>query len=139
MSRSSLMISFLRLDQDLKSCEKNSEAVENYLSGKFMKIYTGHVNKVYCIIPTFSVTSEKYNVSGSEDHYLAFHTYGLCIPEKKAKIEGFLIGGEEQEQEEFQLMIILELRGKRSANHPKNTKDHIWRKGKSVDSDEEAD
>ncbi|KAK6141387.1 hypothetical protein DH2020_024878 [Rehmannia glutinosa] len=37
------------------------------LSGKFLKIYTGHVNRVYCIMPTFSVSGEKYIVSGSED------------------------------------------------------------------------
>ncbi|KAK6141341.1 hypothetical protein DH2020_024920 [Rehmannia glutinosa] len=43
-----------------------SEAME-LLSGKFLKIYTGHVNRVYCIMPTFSVSGEKYIVSGSED------------------------------------------------------------------------
>lgn len=40
----------------------------NYSTGKFLKIYTGHVNKTYCIQPTFSVTNGKYIVSGSEDH-----------------------------------------------------------------------
>ncbi|KAH6772772.1 Transducin/WD40 repeat-like superfamily protein [Perilla frutescens var. frutescens] len=39
----------------------------NYSTGKSLKIYTGHVNRVYCIIPTFSVTGAKYIVSGSED------------------------------------------------------------------------
>lgn len=34
---------------------------------KPLKQYTGHVNKVYCITPTFSVTNGKYIVSGSED------------------------------------------------------------------------
>lgn len=40
----------------------------NYSTGKFLKIYTGHANKVYCISSTFSVTNGKYIVSGSEDH-----------------------------------------------------------------------
>ncbi|KAL0459523.1 UNVERIFIED_CONTAM: COMPASS-like H3K4 histone methylase component WDR5B [Sesamum latifolium] len=40
----------------------------NYSAGKSLKIYSGHVNRVYCITPTFSVTGEKYIVSGSEDH-----------------------------------------------------------------------
>ncbi|KHN03803.1 WD repeat-containing protein 5 [Glycine soja] len=40
----------------------------NYGSGKCLKIYSGHVNRVYCITSTFSVTNGKYIVSGSEDH-----------------------------------------------------------------------
>ncbi|KAH0633748.1 hypothetical protein KY284_036534 [Solanum tuberosum] len=39
----------------------------NYSSGKFIKSYAGHVNRVYCITSTFSVTNGKYIVSGSED------------------------------------------------------------------------
>lgn len=39
----------------------------NYSAGKSLKVYTGHVNRVYCITPTFSVTAGKYIVSGSED------------------------------------------------------------------------
>ncbi|KAF4399370.1 hypothetical protein G4B88_022453 [Cannabis sativa] len=39
----------------------------NYSTGKFLKIYSGHVNKTYCITSTFSVTNGKYIVSGSED------------------------------------------------------------------------
>lgn len=39
----------------------------NYSTGKFLKIYAGHTNKVYCITSTFSVTNGKYIVSGSED------------------------------------------------------------------------
>ena len=39
----------------------------NYSTGKFLKIYQGHTNRVYCITSTFSVTSGKYIVSGSED------------------------------------------------------------------------
>lgn len=39
----------------------------NYTPGKPLKVYTGHVNRVYCITPTFSVTAGKYIVSGSED------------------------------------------------------------------------
>lgn len=40
----------------------------NYSAGKFLKIYTGHTNKKYCITSTFSVTNGKYIVSGSEDN-----------------------------------------------------------------------
>ncbi|KAK3007404.1 hypothetical protein RJ639_017172 [Escallonia herrerae] len=44
----------------------------NYSSGKSLKTYTGNVNSVYCIMPTFSVLrsvpNENYIVSGSEDH-----------------------------------------------------------------------
>lgn len=40
----------------------------NYSTGKFIKIYTGHVNRTYCITSTFSVTNDKYIVSGSEDN-----------------------------------------------------------------------
>jgi COMPASS component SWD3 len=36
-------------------------------NGKPLKVYTGHVNRVYCITSTFSVTNGKYIVSGSED------------------------------------------------------------------------
>lgn len=39
----------------------------NFSSGKFLKIYVGHVNRVYCITSTFSVTNGRYIVSGSED------------------------------------------------------------------------
>ncbi|CDP14622.1 unnamed protein product [Coffea canephora] len=39
----------------------------NYAAGKSLKVYTGHVNRLYCITPTFSVTNGKYIVSGSED------------------------------------------------------------------------
>ncbi|XP_020578435.1 COMPASS-like H3K4 histone methylase component WDR5B [Phalaenopsis equestris] len=44
--------------------------LSNYSVGKFLKVYTGHVNKVYCITSTFSVTSGKYIVSGSEDKFV---------------------------------------------------------------------
>lgn len=43
------------------------QKLSNYLTGKFLKMYQGHVNKIYCITPTFSVTNGKYIVSGSED------------------------------------------------------------------------
>ncbi|KAJ4821424.1 WD repeat-containing protein 5 [Rhynchospora pubera] len=39
----------------------------NLANGKSLKVYTGHVNRVYCITSTFSVTNGKYIVSGSED------------------------------------------------------------------------
>ncbi|KAG6434969.1 hypothetical protein SASPL_106614 [Salvia splendens] len=41
----------------------------NHAAGKSMRLYTGHTNRVYCITPTFSVSSdsEKLIVSGSED------------------------------------------------------------------------
>lgn len=45
----------------------NTLKLSNYLSGKFLKMYQGHVNKIFCITPTFSVTNGKYIVSGSED------------------------------------------------------------------------
>lgn len=41
--------------------------LSNYAAGKFLKIYTGHTNKAFCITSTFSVTNGKYIVSGSED------------------------------------------------------------------------
>uniref|UniRef100_A0A9I9DB76 WDR5-like beta-propeller domain-containing protein n=1 Tax=Cucumis melo TaxID=3656 RepID=A0A9I9DB76_CUCME len=43
------------------------EKLWNYSAGKFLKIYTGHVNRVHCVVSTFSVTNGKYIVSGSED------------------------------------------------------------------------
>jgi COMPASS component SWD3 len=39
----------------------------NFATGKFLKVYTGHVNSVYCVQSAFSVTNGKYIVSGSED------------------------------------------------------------------------
>uniref|UniRef100_M8B3K4 WDR5-like beta-propeller domain-containing protein n=1 Tax=Aegilops tauschii TaxID=37682 RepID=M8B3K4_AEGTA len=43
------------------------EKLCNYATGKFLKVYSGHVNRVYCIQSAFSVTNGKYIVSGSED------------------------------------------------------------------------
>lgn len=40
----------------------------NFSTGKCVKTYTGHVNFSYCISSTFSITNEKYIVSGSEDN-----------------------------------------------------------------------
>ncbi|KAM0898684.1 hypothetical protein ACQ4PT_021832 [Festuca glaucescens] len=48
------------LDDSLKLC--------NYATGKFLKVYSGHANKVYCIHSALSVTNGKYIVSGSEDN-----------------------------------------------------------------------
>ncbi|ESQ37946.1 hypothetical protein EUTSA_v10028762mg [Eutrema salsugineum] len=42
--------------------------LSNYATGKFLKVYTGHTNKVFCITSAFSVTNGKYIVSGSEDN-----------------------------------------------------------------------
>jgi COMPASS component SWD3 len=48
------------LDDSLKLC--------NFATGKFLKVYSGHVNRVYCIQSAFSITNGKYIVSGSEDN-----------------------------------------------------------------------
>ena len=40
----------------------------NFATGKFLKVYSGHVNRQYCIQSAFSVTNGKYIVSGSEDN-----------------------------------------------------------------------
>lgn len=48
------------LDDSLKLC--------NFATGKFLKVYSGHVNRIYCIQSAFSVTNGKYIVSGSEDN-----------------------------------------------------------------------
>uniref|UniRef100_A0A0D3GSM4 WDR5-like beta-propeller domain-containing protein n=1 Tax=Oryza barthii TaxID=65489 RepID=A0A0D3GSM4_9ORYZ len=48
------------LDDTLKLC--------NFASGKFLKMYSGHVNRKYCLQSAFSVTNGKYIVSGSEDN-----------------------------------------------------------------------
>ncbi|KAF3780590.1 COMPASS-like H3K4 histone methylase component [Nymphaea thermarum] len=39
----------------------------NHTTGKFLKTYTGHMNRTYCVASTFSVTNGQYIVSGSED------------------------------------------------------------------------
>ena len=38
------------------------QKLSNYSTGKFLKVYTGRVNSVYCITSTFSVTNVKYKV-----------------------------------------------------------------------------
>ncbi|XP_062186731.1 COMPASS-like H3K4 histone methylase component WDR5B, partial [Phragmites australis] len=48
------------LDDSLKLC--------NFATGKFLKVYSGHVNRVYCIQSVFSVTNRKYIVSRSEEN-----------------------------------------------------------------------
>ena len=40
----------------------------NYSARKSLKIYTGHVNKVYCIASAFNVTYGQYIVNGLEDN-----------------------------------------------------------------------
>ena len=44
------------------------QKLSNYSTGKFLKVYTGRVNSVYCITSTFSVTNVKYIVSVLEDN-----------------------------------------------------------------------
>lgn len=58
----------------------------NYSTGKSLKIYTGHVNKVYCITSAFSVTYGKYIVSGSEDNCV--YVWDLQGKNPLQKLEG---------------------------------------------------
>ena len=58
----------------------------NYSSGKSLKIYTGHANKVYCITSAFSVTYGKYIVSGSEDNCV--YVWDLQGKNPLQKLEG---------------------------------------------------
>ncbi|KAG6525745.1 COMPASS-like H3K4 histone methylase component WDR5B [Zingiber officinale] len=66
------------LDDTLKLC--------NYALGKFLKVYTGHVNRQYCITSTFSVTNGKYIVSGSEDNCV--YIWDLQSKQIIQKLEG---------------------------------------------------
>ncbi|WOL08072.1 COMPASS-like H3K4 histone methylase component WDR5B [Canna indica] len=66
------------LDDTLKLC--------NYATGKFLKIYSGHANRVYCITSTFSVTNGKYIVSGSEDKCV--YIWDLQSKQMIQKLEG---------------------------------------------------
>ncbi|KAJ0982686.1 hypothetical protein J5N97_010941 [Dioscorea zingiberensis] len=58
----------------------------NYSSGKFLKVYTGHANRTYCITSTFSVTNGKYIVSGSEDNCI--YIWDLQGKNMVQKLEG---------------------------------------------------
>lgn len=58
----------------------------SYSQGKIAKTYTGHVNKVYCITSTFSVTNGKYIVSGSEDNCV--YLWDLQNKNMVQKLEG---------------------------------------------------
>ncbi|EXB39383.1 WD repeat-containing protein 5 [Morus notabilis] len=58
----------------------------NYSTGRFLKVYAGHVNKEYCITSTFSVTNGKYIVSGSEDRCV--YLWDLQHKNMVQKLEG---------------------------------------------------
>lgn len=52
----------------LLTCYCTLQKLCNFATGKFLKVYSGHVNRQYCIQSAFSVTNGKYIVSGSEDN-----------------------------------------------------------------------
>lgn len=63
------MVNNFTNDFHLLILDKNHiQKLSNYATGKFLKVYTGHTNKVFCITSAFSVTNGKYIVSGSEDN-----------------------------------------------------------------------
>ncbi|RVW54776.1 COMPASS-like H3K4 histone methylase component WDR5B [Vitis vinifera] len=65
-------ISFARFSPDGKSILvatlDDTLKLWNYSARKSLKIYTGHVNKVYCIASAFNVTYGQYIVNGLEDN-----------------------------------------------------------------------
>lgn len=58
----------------------------NHTTGKFLKTYTGHVNRTYCISSTFSVTNGQYIVSGSEDRCV--YLWDLQVKQMVQRLEG---------------------------------------------------
>lgn len=58
----------------------------NYAAGRSLKMYSGHVNRVYCLTSTFSVTNGRYIVSGSEDRCL--YLWDLQQKNMIQKLEG---------------------------------------------------
>ncbi|KAI5395170.1 COMPASS-like H3K4 histone methylase component WDR5B isoform X2 [Lathyrus oleraceus] len=64
----------------------NNTLLWNYATGKFLKIYSGHENKVYCVTSTFSVTNGRYIVSGSEDRCV--YLWDLQLRNLIQKLEG---------------------------------------------------